>query len=211
MIKLTKLSLVFVFTSLMSFSISAQMSKIKSTIDPIEAESHLRFLTADELRGRNTGTIELKIAGRYIAEQFRKYGLDPLGDQEGDYTQKVDAGRLTNPPSAATVSDYTISVFDIETDLGFIDGKNGKIEGPIMYMEDPSELETADLKGKIVVTVFGRSSSKLFSNVDTRQEYSKKMGAVGLIEIFGSGSAISSGPAYCRGILNGGEMETLVN
>jgi len=44
------------------------MSKIKSTID---AESHLRFLTADELRGRNTGTIELNIAGRYLAEQFR--------------------------------------------------------------------------------------------------------------------------------------------
>ena len=68
MIKSSKFLLLLVFTSLISFSSSAQMSKIKSTID---AESHLRFLTADELRGRNTGTIELNIAGRYLAEQFR--------------------------------------------------------------------------------------------------------------------------------------------
>ena len=74
MIKSTKLLLVFVFTGLISYNISGQMSKIKTTIDQTEAESHLRFLTADELRGRNTGTVELNIAGRYLAEQFRKYG-----------------------------------------------------------------------------------------------------------------------------------------
>ena len=56
MIKPTKLVLLFVFTTLTNFNVSAQMSNIKSTIDQIDAESHLRFLTADELRGRNTGT-----------------------------------------------------------------------------------------------------------------------------------------------------------
>ena len=51
MIKSSKFLLLLVFTSLISFSSSAQMSQIKSTIDQIDAESHLRFLTADELRG----------------------------------------------------------------------------------------------------------------------------------------------------------------
>ena len=200
MIKLTKLVLLFVFTTLINFNISAQMSKIKSTIDQIEAESHLRFLTADELRGRNTGTIELKIAGRYIAEQFRKYGLDPLGDKEGDYTQKVEIVE-SNPPSAATVSLHDM-VFDIKTDLGFIDGKNGKIEGPIMYMEDLSELETVNLKGKIVVTLLGDPRAALM-NVDQVKNM-QKMGAIGLIEIYGPDQKYPW-PAIA-GYLNRGEM-----
>ena len=200
MIKLTKLVLLFVFTTLINFNISAQMSKIKSTIDQIEAESHLRFLTADELRGRNTGTIELKIAGRYIAEQFRKYGLDPLGDKEGDYTQKVEIVE-SNPPSAATVSLHDM-VFDIKTDLGFIDGKNGKIEGPIMYMEDLSELETVNLKGKIVVTLLGDPRAALM-NVDQVKNM-QKMGAIGLIEIYGPDQKYPW-PAIAE-YLNRGEM-----
>ncbi len=183
MIKLTKLVLLFVFTTLISFNISAQMSTIKSTIDKIEAESHLRFLTADELRGRNTGTIELNIAGRYLAEQFRKYGLDPLGDKKGDYTQKVNIIESI-PPSKATASLYD-KVFDIKLDLGYFDGENGVFEGPIMYLEDLSELETTDLKGKIVVTVLGDPLAAL-TNIDQVKNL-QKMGAIGLIEIYGKG------------------------
>lgn len=176
MIKSFKLILLLVFTSLINFNISAQMSKIKSTIDQIEAESHLRFLTADELRGRNTGTVELNIAGRYLAEQFRKYGLDPLGDKEGDYKQKVGIIE-SNPPSIATASLYD-KVFDIKSDLAYIDGKNGIIEGPIMYMEDLSELETVDLKGKIVVTVLGEPRAALMKVDQVKQL--QKMGAIGI-------------------------------
>ena len=179
----SKLFFQFVFISLISFNISAQMSKIKSTIDQIEAESHLRFLTADELRGRNTGTVELNIAGRYIAEQFRKYKLHPLGDDEGDYKQKVEIIE-SNPPSIASASLYDM-VFDIKSDLAYIDGVNGEIEGPIKYVEDLSAIDTADLKGKIVVTVLGDPRAA-FMNRDQVQNM-QKMGAIGLIEIFGSG------------------------
>ena len=183
MIKSSKFLLLLVFISLISFNISAQMSKIKSTIDQIEAESHLRFLTADELRGRNTGTVELNIAGRYIAEQFRKYKLHPLGDDQGDYKQKVEIIE-SNPPSIASASLYDM-IFDIKSDLAYIDGTNGEIEGPIMYVEDLSAIDTAHLKGKIVVTVLGDPRAA-FMNRDQVQNM-QKMGAIGLIEIFGSG------------------------
>ena len=183
MIKSSKLCLLLVFIGLISFSSSAQMSKIKSTIDQIDAESHLRFLTADELRGRNTGTIELDIAGRYIAEQFRKYGLDPLGDTEGDYTQKVEMAE-SNPPTVATASLHDM-VFDIQSDLGFVDGKNGEIEGPMMFIVDLAELETVDLKGKVVVTVMSDPRAALM-NIDQVKDVQNR-GAIGLIEIFGPG------------------------
>ena len=165
-----------------SVNISAQMSRIKSTIDQIEAESHLRFLTADELRGRNTGTIELNIAARYLAEQFRKYGLDPLGDEEGDYKQKVEMIE-SNPPSIATASLHDM-VFDIKSDLVYINGKNGKIEGPMFYVEDLYALKTSDVNGKIVVTVLGDPREALM-NID-QVKHMQEMGAIGVIEIFGS-------------------------
>ena len=73
-----------------------QLQRIEESIDLLEAESHLRFLTSDELKGRDTGSEELVIAGRYIAEQFRRYGVSSLGDQEGDYFQKVPLVNTTN-------------------------------------------------------------------------------------------------------------------
>jgi len=183
MIKSIKLLLVFVFTGLISYNISGQMSKIKTTIDQTEAESHLRFLTADELRGRNTGTVELNIAGRYVAEQFRKYGLGPLGDEAGDYKQKVEIVQ-SKLPSIATATLHDM-VFDIQSNLGFINGENGKIEGPIIYIQDSSELETADLKGKIVIMVIKDALATLM-DID-RAKNMQTNGAIGLIEIFGQG------------------------
>ncbi|MEQ8238633.1 MAG: hypothetical protein RIA69_05430, partial [Cyclobacteriaceae bacterium] len=60
-----------------SLSISAQkaVKQINKQVKQITYESHLRFLASDELRGRNTGTIENEIAARYIANQLQKFGV----------------------------------------------------------------------------------------------------------------------------------------
>ena len=175
--------LLFVLVIIGSAPLSAQMTRIKSTIGQTEAESHLRFLTADELRGRNTGTIEHNIAGRYIAEQFRKYGLEPLGDKEGDYKQKVELFESI-PPSVAKATLQNMD-FNIESSLGFINGSNGVFEGPSIYIQDLSELETSDLMGKIVVIIL-RNARESLTNMD-RVKTIQKGGAIGLIEIFGPG------------------------
>ncbi len=41
--------------------------------------SHLRFLASDETAGRRTGEKGNEIAARYIADQFRQFGLEPVG------------------------------------------------------------------------------------------------------------------------------------
>lgn len=41
--------------------------------------SHLRFLASDETAGRRTGDKGNEIAARYIAEQFKRIGLEPVG------------------------------------------------------------------------------------------------------------------------------------
>ena len=50
--------------------------------------SHVRFLSAPELRGRKAGSPQADIAARYLAEQFRSLGLEPLPGAP-DYLQDV--------------------------------------------------------------------------------------------------------------------------
>lgn len=162
---------------------NAQIERINETITRPEAESHLRFLTADELRGRNTGTRELLIAGRYIAEQFRRYGLTPLGDAEDDFLQQVPL-HTVNPPASATVS-MLDQQFELGNGLVMVSGENTQIEGPLLYLPDLEDQGEADLKGKVVVSVV-RDARQALSSAEQLQLLADA-GAVGLIQLYGPG------------------------
>ncbi len=58
-----------------------------TTTDPqviaSELREHVTWLASDELRGRRTGTPEAARAARYLAAEFRRYGLRPEGDAGG--------------------------------------------------------------------------------------------------------------------------------
>jgi len=165
---------------------TAQIKRINKTIDRLEAELHLRFLTADELKGRNTGSAELLVAGRYIAEQFRRYGLIPLGDAEGDFLQRVPL-HTTKPPAKATVS-MLEQEFRGGEDLGVLSGGNTSVEAPFVYLAALEGYEPADIQGKIVVTVLQdlRGSAGNRAQIEALEE----AGAAGLVQLFGPGQRI---------------------
>src|SRR6202140_2022261 len=77
----------------------------KATLDRISAQSlqgHVWFLASDLLEGRDTPSRGLDVAAEYIAAQFRRAGLKPVGD-EGyfqtahfiDTQQSLDGAELT--------------------------------------------------------------------------------------------------------------------
>jgi len=56
---------------------------VRAMLDHISADSlrgHLSFIASDALEGRNTPSRGLDIAAEYIAAQFRRAGLEPVGD-----------------------------------------------------------------------------------------------------------------------------------
>src|SRR5436853_5780944 len=53
-----------------------------------EIEAHVRFLAADELKGRVTGTPEADRAARYLALVLEKERVEPAGD-DGTFFQRV--------------------------------------------------------------------------------------------------------------------------
>src|ERR1017187_3348120 len=67
-------------TLLLSADLTPQM---QSTMDRISAQSlrgHLSFIASDLLEGRATPSRGLDLAAEYIASQFRRAGLEPVGD-----------------------------------------------------------------------------------------------------------------------------------
>ena len=74
----------------------------RAALEQVSAESmkgHLSFLASDALEGRRTPSRGLDIAAEYIAAQFRRAGLEPVGDdgyfQTADWVLSArDAGAL---------------------------------------------------------------------------------------------------------------------
>jgi hypothetical protein len=63
-------------------------ARLLAAISADSMKGHLSFLASDALEGRGTPSRGLDIAAEYIAAQFRRAGLEPLGDD--GYFQTVD-------------------------------------------------------------------------------------------------------------------------
>ncbi len=156
-----------------------QLERIEQTIDPLEAEGHLRFLTSNELKGRDTGTEELIIAGRYIAEQFRRYGVSPLGDEEDDYLQKVPLVR-TKQASVAQLS-MLGDEFKLNDNLLLVSGSNATISADVIYLEKVEDCKSQDVSGKIIITLLNDRG------FNAPLQELKDAGAKGLIQLYRPG------------------------
>ena len=51
-----------------------------------EIKEHISFLASDKLKGRDSGTDEIKAAAIYISDEFKNCGLEPIFN--GDFLQE---------------------------------------------------------------------------------------------------------------------------
>lgn len=63
-----------------------------STITAAELRSRIYFLAAEEMQGRDTGSLTNRISANYLAHQLEMMGLQPAGD-DGGYFQQVSLVR----------------------------------------------------------------------------------------------------------------------
>lgn len=65
---------------------------------------HLRYLSSDELEGRGNGSIGMDKAARYLANEFHRYGLKPVGSQ-GTFSQpfSIKAGQVLGSDNRLTI------------------------------------------------------------------------------------------------------------
>ncbi|AXT50573.1 aminopeptidase [Aquimarina sp. BL5] len=159
------------------------IKKVTSTVAKSEIEGHIYFLASDELKGRQTGTPENKIAAQYLANMLRGYGVKPVTENKS-YFQKVTLNSTSSFANASLkIGDFTTSK------IVTIKKGNTSFSGALVFANYglAEDYNTLDVKGKIVVTYSGtKDNSNLrfaFSKVQEKIVLAKEKGAVGIIEV----------------------------
>lgn len=155
---------------LLATSLTAQSparDKAASLIQPDDLKADIYFLSSTDLAGRNAGSLEDHIATDYIASEFLRLGLRPMGD-EGSYFQNMDI--LSGRPAPehitlkATIQGAEHSyAFDHDFLLARQSLTNTNVCGPVVFagygVSAPEfqydDLAGVDLKDKIAM-VFTR-------------------------------------------------------
>ena len=135
------------------------------SITAVDLKDHLDILDADEFRGRDTPSPELKIASRYLAVMAESYGLKPLLP-DGSFLQaipltvtEVDASRTqVSLRSPAGTRDFSYL-----HDYGLLGGglASTQVSGRILFLGlglsapdlDWDDMAAKDLKDRIVIVL----------------------------------------------------------
>ncbi len=191
-----------------SFTQTASPRQIKEAADliqPADLKADLYFLASDDLAGRNITSLEDRIATDYIASEFLRLGLKPVGD-DGTYFQSMDivSGDLDHQHTTMTAKignvDHTYALgkdfhwnrqsLRPTTACGPVVFAGYGINAPEFSYNDFSGI---DLKGKVAI-VFAREpqandpGSKFMGTWDTYHAFNwdkieelRKQGVAGLL------------------------------
>lgn len=89
--------------------------------DPKRITKHIAFLASDKMKGRGTGSPENAKAAAYVAKQFKKYGLAPLGT-DGYYQSFTAKVRRIVVPDSLREARNVIGFLDNQADYTIVIG-----------------------------------------------------------------------------------------
>jgi aminopeptidase YwaD len=101
-------------------------------LSPARYLEHVTYLASDSLKGRGDGSPELNQAADYIAEQFKKLGLQPEGDNK-TYFQNFE---ITTGAQLGKNNALQIAGNNLQIDQDFIPilfSNTAEFEGPLIF------------------------------------------------------------------------------
>lgn len=107
-------------------------------------------LASPAMRGREGGTLDELRASMWVAEQYRRIGLTPMGD-DGTWFQWLDMirTRVSTAASRASIGGQAMTLFGDLTPLNVVPAEAA---GEVLWVPDPTDT-TADVRGRIVATL----------------------------------------------------------
>jgi Zn-dependent M28 family amino/carboxypeptidase len=188
------------------FVISSAFAQIRSqpvppTFNGQSWWNYVKVLADDNMEGRDTGSEGLKRAEAYIVEQLKADGLRPAGTDGYYQPVKLIARRtLENDSSLALFHDGRTEALSFERDAYFVNriSQAPKVDAQLVFVgwgldipeKGYSDLQGADLKGKVAVLLSGGSPSEIpgplsahYNAIRQRWSALKKAGAIGIIFI----------------------------
>ncbi len=195
------LVLSLIFSGFQTFAQDKDLDvKYAESIKAKNIEKNLVFLASDALKGRNTGSVEQRVAANYISDYFKDAGLAPVN---GSYFQKVDlinrswenVKLVTSKKEYNYLQDfYAYSLVP----MSIKDKFNVEFIGYAMNQDGWNDYEKAKLKGKIAVAMNGEPKdangnyvfsgnadpSKYANDWKIKKEEAQAAGAKGLILVY---------------------------
>src|SRR5215469_3542348 len=193
-----------IFFLLITSSAFAQTSSHSgtSTFDGQSWWNYVKVLADDNMEGRDTGSAGLKRAEAYIVEQVKADGLQPAGTNGYYQPVKLITRRtLEKDSSLALFHDGTSELLSFDTDAYFSNrfSQAPKVDAQLVFVgwgldipeKEYSDLQGADLKGKVAVLFYGGSPSEIpgplsahYNAMRQRWTALKNADAIGMIFIF---------------------------
>ena len=182
--------LIVLVTLACALTITAQteIEKVTETISKSEIEGQIYFLADDVLKGRETGSPELKIAASYLANALRSYGVKP-NPKTGDYYQNIDFKKVSQPKTVSIQLND-----DILKDVVFMSTAEIDTNTEAIFLNYglESDYTDKDVNGKVVVIISGSPESSDFRRAyglrGKKQELAKQNGATAIIELLNMGN-----------------------
>ena len=168
--------------------------EIVKLLDQSSVEGALRFLSSDDMRGRDTGSKEADLVAEYLANEFLKLDIKPAPDSE-NYFQQFTIERTDGLGQAdLQFADRNLKFQD---DFVLLGGVSGQWSGEYYFAGYGTAAElNADLKNKWVVAIAGFPGST--GRTATYQDSMEKLklvqaaGGLGLLELVPDNIAWSS-------------------
>jgi len=125
-------------------------------ISPQSLEGHVSFLASDLLEGRATPSRGLDLASEYIAAQFRRAGLEPMGDDGYFQTARFVTSRQSLEGAEFTVASGETEIRIGKSEMRVLSAGMADFAGAVPVKIDLEDAKPEDVEGKIVVVVTQR-------------------------------------------------------
>jgi hypothetical protein len=139
--------------------------KYANTIKASEMKERLTYFASDEMKGRDTGSEEQKIAANYLADIYKRFGL--AAPVDGSYLQKVELVSTSFGEVSLKVGNQKLVNNENFVFIG--DGdmkKKEKVELVFLGLVSEEHLAKVDVKGKLVgVWAVGLKTNEVIKQV----------------------------------------------
>jgi len=140
----------------------ASVGRAVQSITPEDIRRRIAVIADDSMRGRDTPSPELEQTAAYIAAEFRRFGLQPGGD-DGTFLQRyaLDRVQFVAESSVAMVHGGGDATLRYGTDFVFADNmfESGDYAGDLMLLSGPlagaTPADTGALAGKMLILAAG--------------------------------------------------------
>ncbi|MEO7964170.1 MAG: M28 family peptidase [Gemmatimonadaceae bacterium] len=120
-----------------------------SSVRQSDLRRDLYAMASDTMRGREGGTIDELRASIWVAEQYKKIGLKPLGD-EGTWFQwfNITRTRVSTSSSSASIGRRELTIWKDVIPLGVVPAE---AIAPARWIANSADT-TTDIRGRVVAT-----------------------------------------------------------